>query len=129
MNSCLTGSIPTASRASVSVSRMFKKPSPRSELSRKRFWVTVSRTAIGSGSWDRTRRPSTMSCNGSPSSAYIDASAAPNLAAKCPSVRDRLPSQIASTCWLASPGPAVSASKRPSMSLIRSPSSPATASS
>ena len=68
LNVCLTGLIPTASLASVSVSRMFRNPSPFSELSRNRFCATVSSTAMGSGSSDFTRRPSTMSDSCSPSS-------------------------------------------------------------
>ncbi len=67
VNVCLTGSMPTASFASVSVSRMLRNPSPFSEFSRNRFCDTVSRTAIGSGSSDFTRRPSTMSETCAPS--------------------------------------------------------------
>ena len=53
------------------------------EFSRNRFCATVSRTAIGSGSSDFTRRPSTMSETCSPSSPYSEESAAPNLPMKC----------------------------------------------
>ena len=98
LNVCLTGLIPIASFASSSVSRMFRNPSPFSEFSRNRFCATVSSTAMGSGSSDFTRRPSTMSVSCSPSSPYRLKSAAPNLLLKCEKVRDLLPSQIASTC-------------------------------
>ena len=67
LNVCLTGLMPTASLASWSVSRTFRNPSPFSELSRKRFCATVSSTAVGSGSSDFTRRPSTTSDSCSPS--------------------------------------------------------------
>ncbi len=68
VKTCRTGLIPTASSASWSVRRMLRKPSPVRALSRKRFWLTVSSTDIGSGSRDLTRRPRTMSCTCLPSS-------------------------------------------------------------
>ena len=111
VNTCRTGLIPTASTASRSVSRMFRKPSPRSELSRNRFWLTVSRTDMGSGSRDFTRRPRTMSCTCAPSSPYRVMSAAPKRPAKCSRVADRPPSQIARTCWPASSSARAAASK------------------
>ena len=79
---------------------MLRKPSPFSEFSRNRFCATVSSTAMGSGSSDFTRRPSTRSETCSPSSPYRLKSAAPNLVLKWEKVRDRLPSQMARTCCL-----------------------------
>lgn len=70
VNTRWTGSIPTASCVSWSVNRMLRKPSPWREFSRNRFWATVIRTAIASGSSDFTRRPSTISWTCLPSSAY-----------------------------------------------------------
>lgn len=76
-----TGSMPMALRASSRVSRMSRKPSPRSELSRDRFRATVSSTLMGSESRDLTRSPSTTSWMCSPSREWMEASAVPKRSA------------------------------------------------
>ena len=119
VNTCRTGSIPIASAVSASVSRMLRKPSPRSELSRNRFCATVSSTAIGSGRSDFTRSPSTTSWTCRPSMEYWLLSAAPKRSMKCSRVRDRLPSQMASTCWPTTSSCAAAGSNRSGTSAMR----------